>query len=157
MSARFIERSRFIEKMSVPGTLGAGLWLLVYASAPAALAAALLLGLFPAGARPDIDPFTWLVVSPVIETLMLGAILIHLLKRHKEHHAILLAALVLAAFHSLNAMLWGVIALPLFIVHGYAFTRLYEVDRQRAFAVPMLAHALHNGLALLALKLLKVL
>jgi len=152
MSAHFIDRIRFVEKISGPGIWRAGLWLFGYATMPVALVAALFLTVFPAGLQRDVEPFTWLVVSPVIETLMLGAILIHLLKRQKEHHAIMLAALVLGAFHSLNSMLWGFIALPLFLVHGYAFTRLFEVDRQRAFVVPMVAHALHNVLVLLLLK-----
>ena len=154
MSAGFIARIRFNEKISAPGALHAGLWLFAYAAAPVALSAALCLALFPAGLQRETGLFTWLVVSPVIETLMLGALLIHLLARHKEQHALMLAALVLAAFHSLNSVAWGCIALPLFLVHGYAFTRLYERDRQRAFVVPMLAHALHNVLVLLVLELI---
>jgi len=152
MSASFIDRIRFVEKISGPDIWRAGLWLFGYTTLPVALVAALFLTVFPAGLQREVEPFTWLVVSPAIETLMLGAILIHLLKRQKEHHAIMLAALVLGAFHSLNSMLWGFIALPLFLVHGYAFTRLFEVDRQRAFVVPMVAHALHNIVVLLVLE-----
>lgn len=131
--------------------------LFLYASAPALLAgaafAALLLLL-----RPELDvlalrgggphPFTVLVVGPVVGTLVLGTLVLFFARRQPTRHAIALAALVLAAFHALDNAAWGVTALAMLLVHGHAFVRLYDADRQRAFVVPMLAHALHNGVLL---------
>ena len=154
MTSRFLARTRFLEKISDPSAMLAALWLFAYALVPTIPVVALLSVLLTTGVQQDTGWFQLLVVNPVIGTLMLGAIIIHLTKTQKDHHAIMLAALVLGAFYSLNSMLWGLAALGVLLIHGFAFTHLYRDDRQRAFAVPMLAHALHNALMLLVLEII---
>lgn len=152
MTSRFLEHTRFLDKISDPSAMRAALWLFAYALVPTVPVVALLSVFLKANVRQEPGWFQMLVVNPVIGTLMLGAIIIHLTKTQKEHHAIMIAALVLGAFYSLNSMLWGVAALGVLLIHGFAFTHLYQADRQRAFAVPMLAHALHNAVMLLVLE-----
>lgn len=152
MTSRLLARTRFLEKISDPSAMLAALWLFAYALVPTMPVVALLSVFLKTGVQQDTGWFQLLVVNPVIGTLMLGAIIIHLTKTQKEHHAIMLAALVLGAFYALNSLLWGLAALGVLLIHGFAFTHLYLGDRQRAFAVPMLAHALHNALMLLVLE-----
>lgn len=149
MSPRFIERIGFYNKISDPGAVRAALWLFAYALVPTIPVVVLLPLFLRTDGQRETGWFQMLVVNPVIGTLMLGAIIIHLMKTQKEHHAVMMAALVLGAFYSLNSVLWGFAALGALLIQGFAFTHLYRTDRQRAFAVPMLAHALHNALLLL--------
>lgn len=151
-------RLRFLARIHDASLLRAGGWLFAYTVVPAAVAGALCAtllakvapGLYATslGAMHDMSPLPTVLFYPFIETLMLGALIIQIGRQHGEQKAVMLAALLMAAFHSLNNLLWGVSGLALFLVHAWAFAQLYEEDRQRAFAVPMLAHALHNAVVM---------
>lgn len=154
MTSRFLQRTGFLDKIAHPSALRAALWLFAYGLVPTIPVVGLLSVFLKTQVQQQTGWFQLLVLNPVIGTLMLGAIIIHLTRTQKQQHAIMAAALVLAAFYSLNSMLWGLAALSVLLIHGFAFTHLYQGDRQRAFAVPMLAHGLHNGLMLVVLNIL---
>jgi len=150
-----VARVRFLARIHDASLVRAALWLFAYTVIPALLAgvlcAALLVKVAPGlyvtsiGAMRDMAPLPTVLFYPIIETLMLGALIIQIGRQHGEQKAVMLAALLMAAFHALNNLLWGVSGMVLFLVHAWAFAQLYEDDRQRAFVVPMLAHALHNA------------
>ena len=156
-----IGRVRFLKRIHDASLVRAALWLFAYAFVPAALVAALCAALLATfapglyanaiGAMRAMPWPTTVLFSPIIETLMLGAVIIGIGRQHGEQKALALAAALMAGFHALNNLLWGVSGLALFLIHGWAFTQLYHGDRQRAFAVPMLAHALHNAVVMLSM------
>jgi len=156
-----IGRLRFLKRIHDPSLVRAAAWLFAYSIVPAALAAALcafvLATLAPglyAGAVGAMRAMSWpttVFFSPIIETLMLGAVIMGISRQHGEQKALALAAALMAGFHALNNLLWGVSGMALFLVHAWAFTQLYHDDRQRAFAVPMLAHALHNAVVMIGM------
>lgn len=144
-----LERLRFLRRIHHPRLPVAALWLGGYTMLPTALVTALYAAL--GGARPAIDWLPAVTVNPLIETLVLGAVIIQLGRQHGEHKAAALAAALMAGFHALNNLYWGLTGIGMFAIHAYAFAQLYHEDRQRAFTVPMLAHALHNGVVMVVL------
>lgn len=144
-----IGRLRFLARIHDARLLRAALWLCAYSLLPTAAVTALYVA--AGGVLPMMPWLATVTFNPFIETLMLGAIIIQVSRLHGEHKALGLAALLMAAFHSLNTLWWGLTGLGLFLLHAYAFTQLYREDRQRAFAVPMLAHALHNAVVVMLL------
>ena len=146
-------RLRFLARIHDDRLVRAALWLCAYTLVPTAAVSALYVA--AGGALPAMPWLSTVFFNPLIETLMLGAIIIQVGKLHGEHKALGLAALLMAAFHALNTLWWGLTGLGLFLLHAYAFTQLYRDDRQRAFAVPMLAHALHNAVVVAALLVLQ--
>lgn len=139
-------RARLVARIADASLVRAALWLCGYTLATTLATGALYAAL--GGPAPAMEWLPTLTYSPVIETLMLGAVIIQMTKLHGAHKAIGLGASLMAGFHALNNLLWGLTGLGVFLLHAYAFVHLYHEDRQRAFMVPMLAHALHNVVAL---------
>jgi len=123
-------------------------WLLTF---PLSIALAALAGsLFPEAQQPQFDItgatalFLLVVFAPVLETLIMGGALLILLRLFSPTVAILLSSLGWGIAHTLQAPTWGLVIWWPFLI----FSTLFVVWRQRslaaAFAMPALAHALHN-------------
>ena len=126
------------------------------ATIPSLLLAALVSQLLPQlpGPKFDMDPvvavFAIVIISPVMETLIMAAVLSLLLRFIPATAAILVSAAGWGLAHSAMAPAWGLVIWWPFLV----FSTLYVVWRQRslaaAIAVPATVHALQNlGPALL--------
>ncbi|MBA2467339.1 MAG: hypothetical protein H0V46_07035 [Sphingomonas sp.] len=90
------------------------------------------------------------VVAPVVETLIMGTVLLVLLRLIGPTAAVLASAAGWGVAHSLAAPIWGLVIWWPFLI----FSTLFVVWRNRslsaAFAVPATVHALQNlGPALL--------
>ena len=88
--------------------------------------------------------FMLAIFAPVVETLIMGTVLLVLLRLFGPTDAILLSALGWGLAHSWAAPTWGLVIWWPFLI----FSTLFVAWRQRslgaAFAMPMMAHALHN-------------
>jgi membrane protease YdiL (CAAX protease family) len=102
-------------------------------------------------AKPDFDGikgmtaiFLIVVFSPLIESLIMGGILVMLLRFLSPAAAILSSALLWGAAHSLGALSWGFTSWWPFLI----FSTLFVVWRQNGFwagvGVAAAAHALQN-------------
>jgi len=123
---------------------------------PSLALAFLVSRLFPALDQPEfqLPPAVALIaiviISPLIETLIMAAVLSLLLRFVPAIVAILVSAAGWAIMHSLQASAWGLVIWWPFLI----FSTLYVVWRQRslklAVAIPAAVHALNNlGPALL--------
>ena len=126
------------------------------ATIPSLLLAALVSQLLPQlpGPKFDMDPVVAIIaiviISPVMETLIMAAVLSLLLRFLPATAAILVSAAGWGLAHSAMAPAWGLVIWWPFLV----FSTLYVVWRQRslaaAIAVPAAVHGLQNlGPALL--------
>ena len=126
------------------------------ATIPSLLLAYLVSLLFPGLDQPEfkLPPMVALVaivvISPLVETLIMAAVMSLLLRFVPAAVAILLSAAGWAIMHSLQASAWGLVIWWPFLV----FSTLYVVWRQRSLAlgiaIPATVHALNNlGPALL--------
>ena len=88
--------------------------------------------------------FALVVFSPVIETLIMGSVLLVLLRLFSPTVAILISAVGWGVAHSTMAPIWGMVIWWPFLI----FSTLFVVWRQRslwlAFGLPMAAHGLQN-------------
>ena len=88
--------------------------------------------------------FMLAVFAPVLETLIMGTVLIVLLRLFSPTVAILMSALGWGIAHSWAAPTWGLVIWWPFLI----FSTLFVAWRQRslgaAFVMPMIAHGLHN-------------
>jgi membrane protease YdiL (CAAX protease family) len=126
------------------------------ATIPSLLLSAVVATLLPSLDQPEFNlpPIAALVaiviLSPLIETLIMAAILSLLLRFVPPIAAILISAGGWAITHSLQAAAWGLVIWWPFLI----FSTLYVVWRQRSLAlgiaIPAMVHALNNlGPALL--------
>lgn len=105
---------------------------------------------FPGAEQPKFDVsgplalFLLVVFAPVLETLIMGGVLLVLLRFLSPAYAVIASAAGWGIAHSLGAPTWGLVIWWPFLI----FSTLFVTWRQRslalAFAMPMLAHALHN-------------
>jgi len=117
---------------------------------PSVLIGALIAALAPQAAQPEFNVrgafalFALVVFAPVLETLIMGGVLLVLLRLFGPTAAVVASALGWGIAHSLAAPAWGLVIWWPFLV----FSTLFVVWRQRslaaAFAVPAAAHGLHN-------------
>ena len=117
---------------------------------PTILLAALVIWLLPGGEGPKfatdgaVALFLLVVFAPVVETLIMGTMLLVLLRFVGPTAAVLASSAGWGVAHSLAAPLWGLIIWWPFLI----FSTLFVVWRNRslaaAFAVPATVHALHN-------------
>ena len=117
---------------------------------PTVLLGALVVWLLPGGQGPKFEMegavalFGLVVFAPVVETLIMGTVLLVLLRLAGPTAAVLLSSAGWGILHSLAAPIWGLIIWWPFLV----FSTLFVVWRGRslgaAFAVPAAVHALHN-------------
>ena len=88
--------------------------------------------------------FMLVVFAPVLETLIMGGVILVLLRFLSAPVAVLVSSAGWGVAHSLMAPTWGLVIWWPFLI----FSTLFVAWRQRslalAFAMPMLAHALHN-------------
>ncbi len=94
------------------------------------------------------DLFSIVVLSPVVETLLMAAILWVFLKYLSQAHAIVASAVTWGLLHSLAASAWGLVVWWPFII----FSTIYLVWKQRGFwvgaSMAASAHLIHNFIGL---------
>jgi hypothetical protein len=123
-------------------------WLLSF---PLSLVLAKLVSMvFPGAQNPEFPIsgltalFLLVVFAPVLETLIMGGVLLVLLRLFSPPVAVLVSAAGWGIGHSLAAPTWGLVIWWPFLI----FSTLFVTWRQRslllAFVLPMAAHALHN-------------
>ena len=123
-------------------------WLLSF---PLSIVLAKLVSMvFPGAESPEFPVagltalFLLVVFAPVLETLIMGGVLLVLLRLFSPPIAVLVSAAGWGVAHSLGAPTWGLVIWWPFLI----FSTLFVTWRQRslllAFALPMAAHALHN-------------
>ncbi len=117
---------------------------------PTILLAALVVQLLPGSEGPKFAMdglfalFGLVVFAPIVETLIMGTVLLVLLRLVGPTAAVLASSAGWGVAHSLVAPMWGLIIWWPFLI----FSTLFVVWRNRslaaAFAVPAAVHALHN-------------
>ena len=123
-------------------------WLIAF---PASILFAVLGALLMPNAKPPefhatggLALFALVIFSPVLETLIMGSVLLVLLRLFSPTLAILLSAIGWGIAHSTVAVIWGLVIWWPFLV----FSTLFVTWRQRslwlAFGIPMCVHALQN-------------
>lgn len=103
---------------------------------------------------PEVAPglliFLLVVFAPVVETLIMGAVLLLLERLFGLLPAVLLSAAGWGLAHSLQAPAWGLVIWWPFLIFSTAFLVWKRRGLGLAFLVPTLVHALQNlGPALL--------
>ena len=88
--------------------------------------------------------FMLAVFAPVVETLIMGTALLVLLRLFSPTAAILLSAVGWGVAHSLAAPTWGLVIWWPFLVFSTLFAAWRQHSLGAAFAMPMIAHGLHN-------------
>lgn len=130
-----------------------------FVSLPAILLAAIVSTLFPTAPSPmfpgpALEMFLAVVViAPVVETIVMAAVLELLVRRVSHLVAILLSAAGWATVHSLQAPTWGLVIWWPFLVFSALYMTWRSRDPDWALLVPMAVHALNNlGPTLLLLR-----
>ncbi len=106
--------------------------------------------LFPAAQQPQFHAvgllavFALVVFSPVLETLIMGSVLLFLVQLLPEWLAILLSAAGWGVAHSLAAPIWGLVIWWPFLVFSTLFVAWRGRSLMLAFGIPMCVHALQN-------------
>jgi membrane protease YdiL (CAAX protease family) len=88
--------------------------------------------------------FLLAVFAPVLETLIMGAVLLVMLRLFSPTAAIVISALGWGIVHSLSAATWGLVIWWPFLIFSTLFVAWRERSLLAAFAMPALAHGLHN-------------
>ena len=136
-----------LEPSSLIRSIGLG-WL--FAFVPSIVLGALIQLLVPGVQGPEFrlsgaEALGMLVLfAPILETLIMGGVLLLLLRFLPPTWAVLASAIGWGAAHSAAAPMWGLVIWWPFLV----FSTLFVVWRSRslalAFVVPMIVHGLHN-------------
>jgi hypothetical protein len=112
--------------------------------------AALASTVFPEAPQPQFDVsgltgiFLLAVFAPVIETLIMGGVLLVLLRFVTPSAAILLSSLGWGVAHSFGAPTWGLVIWWPFLIFSTLFVAWRNKGLAAAFAMPAMAHGLHN-------------
>ena len=88
--------------------------------------------------------FLLAVFAPVVETLIMGTVLLVLLRLFSPTIAILLSAAGWGIAHSMAAPTWGLVIWWPFLVLSTLFVAWRQHSLAAAFMMPMVAHGLHN-------------
>lgn len=88
--------------------------------------------------------FALVIFSPVLETLIMGAVLLVLLLLFSPTAAILVSAIGWGIAHSTVAPIWGLVIWWPFLVFSTLFVTWRSRSLWLAFLVPMCVHALQN-------------
>jgi membrane protease YdiL (CAAX protease family) len=131
-------------------------WLL--SMLPAILIAAFLWALFPDTAsapsrdvtRPGIV-LSVVVIAPILETLIMGAILLAVQRAAGAGPAVLVSAIFWGAVHGWVAVRWGLAISWSFLIFSVAFVTWRQAGLFKAFLVAAAVHASQNGAAILLL------
>ena len=97
------------------------------------------------------------VVAPLFETLIMGALLLGLDWLLGPRLAVVASALLWAIAHSLSAPIWGLVVWWPFLLLSIAVLTWRKTGLLTAIAIVTLAHALQNGAGMLLLQLSKLL
>ena len=115
------------------------------------IALAALVGLFfPNASQPEfnVSPamqfFLIVVLSPVVETLIMGSILLILLRFLSPTVAVVISAIGWGLFHSSFHPTWGLVIWWPFLIFSTLFVTWRSRSLAAAFAMPALVHALQN-------------
>ena len=131
-----------------PLTALAVAWLLTF---PISLVLAALVSLgFPGAEQPHFPVsgltalFLLVVFAPVLETLIMGGVLLVLLRLFSPSIAVVLSAIGWGVGHSLAAPTWGLVIWWPFLIFSILFVTWRSRGLSAAFAMPAIAHGLHN-------------
>jgi membrane protease YdiL (CAAX protease family) len=131
-------------------------WLL--AMLPAIGIAAVLWALFPDTASApgrEVTRFSIVlsvvVIAPLLETLLMGAILLVVQRLAGAGPAVAASVLVWGAVHGSVAVRWGIAISWSFLIFSVAFVTWRHAGLLKAFGVAAAIHALQNGAAVLLL------
>jgi hypothetical protein len=123
-------------------------WLTAF---PISIAFALLGSvILPQAQQPQFDVsgglaiFALVIFSPVVETLIMGTILLVLLRLFPPAVAIFVSAVGWGIAHSSVAPIWGLVIWWPFLVFSTLFVTWRSRSLALAFALPMCVHALQN-------------
>jgi hypothetical protein len=123
-------------------------WLLTF---PISIVLAALVSLvFPGAQQPQFPVsgptalFLLVIFAPVLETLIMGAVLLVLLRLFSPATAVVLSAIGWGIGHSLGAPTWGLVIWWPFLIFSILFVTWRRRSLALAFAMPAVAHALHN-------------
>jgi hypothetical protein len=117
---------------------------------PSILLAALASWIFPTADQPRFDVngglalFLLVVFAPIVETLIMGAVLLLLLRFVPATAAVLISAAGWGIAHSLAAPAWGLVIWWPFLIFSTLFVTWRSRSLLAALAVPATVHALHN-------------
>jgi len=123
-------------------------WLTAF---PISMALAFLGSLvMPEASRPEFKVdglaavFAIVAFAPVVETLIMGSVLLVLLLFLPPAAAVIVSALGWGLAHSLVAPIWGLVIWWPFLVFSTLFVTWRKRSLLLAFAIPALVHALQN-------------
>jgi hypothetical protein len=123
-------------------------WLTAF---PISIVLALLASrLFPAAGHPDFKGgpglifFAVVIFSPVVETLIMGTVLLVLLRFLPEWVAIIVSAIGWGIAHSMLSPTWGMAVWWPFLILSTLFVAWRKRSLFLAFLLPICAHALQN-------------
>jgi hypothetical protein len=88
--------------------------------------------------------FALVVFSPVVETLIMGSVLLLLLRYARPAVAIVVSAVGWGIAHSMVAPIWGLVIWWPFLVFSTLFVAWHRRSLLLAFLIPMCVHALQN-------------
>jgi hypothetical protein len=88
--------------------------------------------------------FALVIFSPVVETLIMGAVLLVLLRLFSPTTAILVSAIGWGVAHSSLVPIWGLVIWWPFLIFSTLFVTWRERSLWLAFLIPMCVHALQN-------------
>ncbi|UUR08572.1 CPBP family intramembrane glutamic endopeptidase [Sphingomonas glaciei] len=117
---------------------------------PSLLLSALVSQLVPdAGPEfPKVDPglllFLLVVFAPVVETLIMGTVLLVLERFVGFLPAVLISSLGWGIAHSMQALAWGLVIWWPFLIFSIVFLTWRRRSLAAAFGLPMLIHGLQN-------------
>ena len=131
-----------------------GAWLLTILGS--LMLAAIVRAVYPQGGTPDFanlqgrgagEILFWLVVfAPVLETLIMGGILLILLHFMRPGYAVVVSAAGWAIAHSMQETAWGMVIWWPFLIFSLLFVVWRERSLLLAFLMPMTVHAMQNFL-----------
>jgi membrane protease YdiL (CAAX protease family) len=129
------------------------LWLL--ALLPSLLLSGLIGLVLPGAEGPDlvtegsVPLLLIVVVAPLLETLIMGAVLVVLRRFLGFGPAVITSALLWAIAHSLSAPIWGLVVWWPFLVFSAAFLVWRRAGWAVAIGIVTAAHAMQNGTGIL--------
>ena len=106
--------------------------------------------LFPQAAAPEFNVdgafalFMLVAFAPLVETLIMGAVLLLLVRLAGPTLAVLISAIGWGAAHSALAPMWGLVIWWPFLIFSALFVTWRQRSLTMAFLMPTLAHALQN-------------
>lgn len=148
---------KFNEKIAAKNLAVSSLWLFSFASPTTIIVAIAIITTFELVApgyyqsfelgsgQLNRDWFPVVVFNPVLESIILGSIIIMSDKYGYGKYSSLLAATLMASFHSLQNPVWGLTVFAFFLIQAHAFQFLNADRRNHAFLVLAISHAMHNA------------